>query len=131
MTKTSLTMVILAFAMAAAAQTASLAGRVEHWQDHDDFAAAARHLERAVALAEEAGTLQVAARARISQADLAMRRRDRTAAEAAVAAGASAAEAGAVADEDTNPPDDLNGTVEYRRHLARVLVRRALEDAGA
>jgi carbon-monoxide dehydrogenase medium subunit len=51
--------------------------------------------------------------------------------EAALAAGASAADAAAVADEGTEPSSDLNASEEYRRHLARVLVRRALEEAGA
>ncbi len=54
-----------------------------------------------------------------------------TAAEEAMAGGASPADAAAVAHEGTNPPGDLNGTVEYREHLARVLVRRALEEATA
>ena len=49
----------------------------------------------------------------------------------ALAGGASAADAAAVADEGTEPPGDLNATVEYREHLARVLVRRALEEATA
>ncbi len=54
-----------------------------------------------------------------------------TAAEAALAAGGSPTEAAAVADEGTEPAADLNATVEYRRHLARVLVGRALtESAG-
>lgn len=52
------------------------------------------------------------------------------AAEAALASGASIADAAAVADEGTEPSADLNATVDYRRHLARVLVRRALEEAG-
>ncbi len=42
-----------------------------------------------------------------------------------------AAAAAARADEGTEPPADLNATVEFRRHLARVLTRRALEAAGA
>jgi len=50
--------------------------------------------------------------------------------EAALAAGASAAEAAERADEGTEPPSDLNGSATYRRHVARVLVRRALEKAG-
>ena len=54
-----------------------------------------------------------------------------TASEQSMAAGASPADAAAVAHEGTNPPGDLNGTVEYREHLARVLVRRALEEATA
>jgi carbon-monoxide dehydrogenase medium subunit len=33
------------------------------------------------------------------------------------------------ADEGTDPPGDLNATPEYKRHLARVLTRRALEEA--
>ena len=33
--------------------------------------------------------------------------------------------------EGTEPPADLNASLEYREHLARVLVRRALEEAGA
>ena len=54
-----------------------------------------------------------------------------TASEAAVAGGGSAADAAAVADEGTTPTADLNASVDYRRHLARVLVRRALEEASA
>ncbi|MGH9117789.1 MAG: FAD binding domain-containing protein [Acidimicrobiales bacterium] len=52
------------------------------------------------------------------------------AAEAALADGASAADAAAKADDGTEPPSDLNGSSDYRRHLSRVLVRRALESAG-
>jgi carbon-monoxide dehydrogenase medium subunit len=33
------------------------------------------------------------------------------------------------ADEGTDPPADLNAQPDYRRHLARVLTRRALERA--
>jgi aerobic carbon-monoxide dehydrogenase medium subunit len=33
--------------------------------------------------------------------------------------------------EGTDPPGDLNATPDYKRHLARVLTRRALEDAAA
>jgi len=52
------------------------------------------------------------------------------AAEAALASGASIADAAAVAHEGTEPSADLNATADYRRHLTRVLVRRALEEAG-
>jgi carbon-monoxide dehydrogenase medium subunit len=41
-------------------------------------------------------------------------------------------EAAATAAEGTNPPSDLNGDADYRRHLATVLTRRAvLAAAGA
>jgi aerobic carbon-monoxide dehydrogenase medium subunit len=51
--------------------------------------------------------------------------------EEALAAGASALDASAVADQGSEPSADLNASEEYRRHLARVLTRRALETAGA
>jgi carbon-monoxide dehydrogenase medium subunit len=50
--------------------------------------------------------------------------------EAAIAGGASAAQAAGAAADGCEPSSDLNASVEYRRHLAQVLVRRALEDAG-
>ncbi|MFP3905825.1 MAG: FAD binding domain-containing protein [Acidimicrobiales bacterium] len=50
--------------------------------------------------------------------------------EAALRDGASVTDAAAMADEGTEPSADLNASEEYRRHLARVLVRRALEDAS-
>ena len=48
-------------------------------------------------------------------------------AEAAWAAGAS--DPGANADEGTEPQSDTNASAEFRRHLVRVLVRRAVEEA--
>src|SRR5215217_7647785 len=33
--------------------------------------------------------------------------------------------------EGTDPPEDLNASADYKRHLARVLCRRALEEAAA
>jgi carbon-monoxide dehydrogenase medium subunit len=43
---------------------------------------------------------------------------------------AAIARAAAAADEGTEPPGDLNATPDYKRHLARVLCRRALERAA-
>ena len=54
-----------------------------------------------------------------------------TSVEAALAGGASIADAAALAADGTEAPQDLNASVEYREHLARVLVRRALEAASA
>ncbi len=53
-----------------------------------------------------------------------------SAVEQAISGGANATDAAAVPDQGCEPPTDLNASVEYRRHLARVLVRRALETAG-
>ena len=51
--------------------------------------------------------------------------------ESAIAGGADAADAAASAADGLEPPADLNAGVEYRQHLARVLTRRGLEEAGA
>jgi carbon-monoxide dehydrogenase medium subunit len=40
------------------------------------------------------------------------------------------AQAAEQAAEGTNPPADLNASVEYKRHLARVLTKRALQEAA-
>ena len=50
--------------------------------------------------------------------------------EQALADGASAADAAALASEGLDPPADLNADADFRRHLARVLTRRALTVAG-
>ena len=49
----------------------------------------------------------------------------------ALAGGASIADAAALAADDAEPSPDNNASVEYRTHLAKVLVRRALEQASA
>jgi carbon-monoxide dehydrogenase medium subunit len=48
----------------------------------------------------------------------------------AVQNGATAAEAAERATEGTEAQGDINASPEYREHLARVLVRRALEESG-
>ena len=50
-----------------------------------------------------------------------------TGVEEALADGASPEQAAERAAEGTDPPSDVSGSAEYRAHLARVLVRRALE----
>jgi len=52
-----------------------------------------------------------------------------SAASAALASGASVADAAAVAHEGADPTADLNASIEYRNHLARVLTKRALTAA--
>ena len=52
------------------------------------------------------------------------------AAAGAAASAAALAAAAARADEGTNPPSDLRGAADYRRHLARVLTGRALAAAA-
>lgn len=50
--------------------------------------------------------------------------------EQAVAGGASATDAANQAAAGLDPPSDLNASAEFRTHLAKVLTRRALEEAG-
>ena len=50
--------------------------------------------------------------------------------ETALAEGADAAAAAEHAADGCEPTEDLNAGVDYRRHLARVLTRRALQAAG-
>jgi len=54
-----------------------------------------------------------------------------TAVESALASGASIADAAALAAEGTSAGADIHATKAYREHLARVLVRRGLEEAAA
>jgi len=53
-----------------------------------------------------------------------------TAVEEALASGASAADAAEQAHVGMEPSSDLNASVDFRQHLARVLVKRALIEAG-
>ena len=54
-----------------------------------------------------------------------------SAVEAALASGASVADAAARAAEGTCAGSDIHASAAYREHLARVLVKRALEEAAA
>ena len=54
-----------------------------------------------------------------------------TSVSAALASGASIADAAELAAAEAEPQGDLNASPEYRMHLAKVLVRRALEAASA
>jgi carbon-monoxide dehydrogenase medium subunit len=51
--------------------------------------------------------------------------------EEALSGGSDPATAAARADEGVSPPSDSFGSAEYRRELAKVLVRRALEETLA
>jgi carbon-monoxide dehydrogenase medium subunit len=78
-----------------------------------------------VAVARSNGSISEPAIAYVNMGATPLRAR---AAEAAWAAGE---DAGAVAADGTDPPSDTNGSSEFRRHLAEVLVRRAIEEAQA
>jgi aerobic carbon-monoxide dehydrogenase medium subunit len=54
-----------------------------------------------------------------------------TSVASAIAGGASVADAAEQATAEAEPQADLNASVEYRQHLAKVLTRRALETASA
>ncbi|MEJ7800084.1 MAG: xanthine dehydrogenase family protein subunit M [Ilumatobacter sp.] len=49
----------------------------------------------------------------------------------ALAGGASIEDAAEQANEGTDPQSDINASIDYRKHLAKVLVRRALTEAAA
>jgi len=51
--------------------------------------------------------------------------------EQAISDGADARAAAATAADGTSPPSDISGSGDYRRALAEILVRRALEEASA
>ncbi|MEZ5215600.1 MAG: xanthine dehydrogenase family protein subunit M [Ilumatobacteraceae bacterium] len=53
-----------------------------------------------------------------------------TSVSSALSGGGSIADAAAQAAAEAEPQSDLNATAEYRTHLAKVLVRRALEEAS-
>ena len=53
-----------------------------------------------------------------------------TSVASAIASGASVADAAERAAAEAEPQSDLNATSDYRKHLAKVLVRRALEESS-
>ncbi len=53
------------------------------------------------------------------------------ASQKAIAEGASIEDAAALAAEGTRPSSDHSASADFRRHLARVLTRRALEEAAS
>jgi carbon-monoxide dehydrogenase medium subunit len=53
------------------------------------------------------------------------------ASEKAIADGSGIEEASKLASEGRNPPSDHAASADFRRHLATVLTRRALEEASA
>jgi carbon-monoxide dehydrogenase medium subunit len=83
-------------------------------RENDWAIVAAAAVDGRVALANMAGTVVRA-----------------TATEEALARGASIEEAAALADQGTEPSSDMHADGEYRRHLARLLTRRALQRAAA
>ena len=54
-----------------------------------------------------------------------------TSVSSALAGGASVEDAAEQANAEADAQADLNASVEYRQHLARVLVRRALTEASS
>lgn len=54
-----------------------------------------------------------------------------TGVSSALAGGASIEDASAQAAEGCDPTADLNASIEYREHLARILTKRALEEASS
>jgi carbon-monoxide dehydrogenase medium subunit len=74
--------------------------------------------------------LGTGADARVALANMAPKAHRARATEAALASGASVAEAAQLADQDTEPQADMHADAEFRRHLAKVLTRRALESAA-
>ena len=53
-----------------------------------------------------------------------------SAVSSALSGGASVTDAAQLAADDAEPQADLNASIEYRTHLVKVLVRRALEEAS-
>jgi aerobic carbon-monoxide dehydrogenase medium subunit len=82
----------------------------------------------AAVVERENGSISKAAIALTNMAGTPVRAR---AAEEAIAGGASIDEAAALIPKDTDPPSDHAASSEFRKHLAEVLGRRALNEASA
>ena len=92
---------------------------------------AGAHYEKFTRRANDWAIVGVAAVAgRVALANMGSTPLRATAVEAALADGASIADAAALAAQDTAPVEDMNADAAYRRHLARVLTRRALTAAA-
>ncbi|MBO0727984.1 MAG: hypothetical protein J2P57_01920, partial [Acidimicrobiaceae bacterium] len=95
---------------------------------HGDFAM----VGAAASVRVEGGTYTDARLVLMGVSDIPVRCRD---AEqvllSAPSGGGVADEAAALAAESISPPSDLHGTSAYRKHLARVLLRRAITRATA
>jgi carbon-monoxide dehydrogenase medium subunit len=89
---------------------------------HGDFAIAGA----AVGVEVDGGSVKRAAVALFGMGPTPIRA---SAAEQAVVAGESAADAGKAAVEGLDPPDDIHGSGEYRRHVGAVLVEQAVQHA--
>ncbi|HUN38365.1 MAG TPA: xanthine dehydrogenase family protein subunit M [Trebonia sp.] len=70
-----------------------------------------------------------AGRARVALINMGLTPLRASAVESALASGASVADAAALAAEGTSAGSDLHASTSFREHLARVLVRRGLEEA--
>ena len=82
----------------------------------------------AAVVRQNGGTIESAAVALTNMGGTPLRARS---VEAALVGGASAADAAELAAEGTAPSSDTAASAEFRMHLARVLTRRALEEALA
>jgi aerobic carbon-monoxide dehydrogenase medium subunit len=80
----------------------------------------------AAVLRRSNGTVASAAVALANMGGTPLRARD---VEAALVSGASVSEAAGRAAEGTDPPGDTAASAEFRKHLARVLTERALDEA--
>jgi carbon-monoxide dehydrogenase medium subunit len=90
------------------------------------------HYEKFVRRANDWAIVGVATvHGRVALANMGVTPLRAAATEAALADGASIAAAAELAAEGTTPVEDMHADAEYRRHLARVLTRRALEAAAS